>query len=301
MGIEAEWKAELRSAEVLQELKLGSLPVDPFEIAARKDILCQANSSLGSGISGCMMKVGDNFGIVYSTRFPSEGFQRFTVAHELGHYFMDGHVSHLFANGQNLHQSHSGFLSSDTHEKEADAFAAGLLMPKLAFQQAIGDAGEGIGAIEALASQCRTSLTATAIRLAELSPQPLAVLCSTASKVDFAVMSDTMRFNFRLTWPKRGAGIPSNSTTALLNSDETNVRTGRRMSGEASLADWFHAERDHQLNEEAIGLGEYGRTLTILWSDSFLDGDEHRTADEEYIAGEQDLLPSQRFYRSSRY
>ena len=100
MAVEAGWKAELRSAEVLKDLKLGSLPIDPFEIAARKDILCQANSSLGSGISGCMMKVGDNFGIVYSTRFPSEGFQRFTVAHELGHYFMDGHISHLFANGQ---------------------------------------------------------------------------------------------------------------------------------------------------------------------------------------------------------
>ncbi len=102
MAVEAGWKAELRSAEVLKDLKLGSLPIDPFEIAARKDILCQANSSLGSGISGCMMKVGDNFGIVYSTRFPSEGFQRFTVAHELGHYFMDGHISHLFANGQSV-------------------------------------------------------------------------------------------------------------------------------------------------------------------------------------------------------
>jgi Zn-dependent peptidase ImmA (M78 family) len=162
----------LLAAEVLRDLNLLSLPIDPFEIAARKDIVCQENTSLGSGISGCMMKVGDNFGILYSTRFPSEGFQRFTVAHELGHYCMDGYVSHLFANGQTRHQSQSGFLSSDTYEREADAFAAGLLMPKAAFQRAMESAGEGISAIEALATQCRTSLTATAIRLAKLSTHP---------------------------------------------------------------------------------------------------------------------------------
>jgi Zn-dependent peptidase ImmA (M78 family) len=301
MTIEPGWKAELRSAEVLRDLKTLNLPIDPFEIATRKDIVCQENSSMESGISGCMVKAGDNFGILYSTRFPSEGFQRFTVAHELGHYFMDGHVSHLFADGQTLHQSQSGFLSKDMYELEADAFAAGLLMPKAAFQRAMEDAGEGISAIEALATLCRTSLTATAIRLAKLSTHPLAVLCSTGDKVDFAIMSDPMRLNYHLTWPKRGAGIPPKSTTALLNSDEANVRMGKRMSGEASLAEWFHAERDQELNEEAIGLGEYGRTLTVLWSDSLPDNDEIRNMEEDPNGGDQDLLPSQRFYRPSRY
>jgi Zn-dependent peptidase ImmA (M78 family) len=285
----------------LRDLNLQGLPIDPFEVAARKDILCQENDSLGSGISGCMMKVGDNFGILYSSRFASEGFQRFTVAHELGHYFMDGHVSHLFANGETLHRSQSGFLSSDTFEREADAFAAGLLMPKTAFQLAIDDAGEGINAIAMLASRCRTSLTATAIRFAKLSTQPVAVLCSTGDKVNFAVMSDAMRQNYRLTWPKRGAGIPPKSATALLNSDDANVRMGRRMTGDASLADWFHAERDYEFNEEAIGLGEYGRTLTVLWGDSLPDHHEIRDFEENNDDGDEDLLPSQRFYRPSRY
>jgi len=301
MAIERDWKAELRSTEILRDFTLEDLPIDPFKIAAGKDIICQKNSSLGLGISGCMMKVGDNFGILYSTKFSSEGFLRFTVAHELGHYFMDGHVSHLFANGETLHQSQSGFLSSDAYEREADAFAAGLLMPKVLFQRAIDDAGEGINAIEQLASRYGTSLTATAIRLAKLSTEPIAVLCSRGDKVDFAVMSDAMRENYHLTWPKRGAGIPANSVTAKLNSNETNVRTSQRRAGEASLANWFHAEHDCRFNEEAIGLGEYGRTLTILWGDSVPDQNDFRGAKEDADDGDENLLPSQRFYRPSRY
>ena len=95
MALDDGWKSEHRAAEVLKELQIPSLPVDPFHIAERRDILVQENPALSSGISGCLMKMGDNFGIIYSSRFSSEGFKRFTVAHELGHYFMDGHALHL--------------------------------------------------------------------------------------------------------------------------------------------------------------------------------------------------------------
>jgi hypothetical protein len=180
-------------------------------------------------------------------------------------------------------------------------FAAGLLMPKAAFQRAMEDTGKGISAIEVLAILCRTSLTATAIRLERLSTHTLAVLCSTGTKVNFAAMSDATRLNYHLTWPKRGAGIPPKSTTALLNSDGANLRMGKRMSGEASLAEWFHAERDQELNEEAIDLGEYGSTLTVLRGDCLPDNNELRNMEDDPDSGDQDLLLSQRFYRPSRY
>jgi len=67
---------------------------------------------------------------------------------------------------------------------------------------------------------------------------------------------------------------------------------GRRMSGGASLAEWFHADRDQELNEEAIGLGEYGRTLTVLWSDSLSDHDELRSVEEDPDGGDPKGLSS---------
>jgi hypothetical protein len=134
MLVDPWWKAEACAADVLKQQNITKLPIDPFQIANAKDILHQENPSLDAGISGCLMRVGDHFGIVYSTRYPSNGFRRFTVGHELGHYFLEGHPEHLFKDGCTLHTSTTGFISDDRYEQEADAFAASLLMPKSLFR-----------------------------------------------------------------------------------------------------------------------------------------------------------------------
>ena len=170
--------AELQAHEVLTSLQIATLPIDPFAIAGRRDIAHQEKPGLAPGISGCLMKVGDAFGILYSSRFASEGFKRFNVAHELGHFFVPGHIDALFANGQQFHQSESGFTSDDKYEREADSFAASLLMPKLLFKPECTKCGQGLDAVEALADLCATSLTATAIRFAKLCDEPVAVVCS---------------------------------------------------------------------------------------------------------------------------
>src|SRR5258708_1133827 len=91
------WHAEIRAAEVVAKMQISCLPVDPFAIADREGIVCEEISSVSLGISGCLMKAGDNFGIFYTSKFPNDGFLRFTLAHELGHYFLDGHYKHIFA------------------------------------------------------------------------------------------------------------------------------------------------------------------------------------------------------------
>jgi Zn-dependent peptidase ImmA (M78 family) len=35
-----------------------------------------------------LLRHGNAFGILYATHIPSEGFQRFSIGHELGHYFI---------------------------------------------------------------------------------------------------------------------------------------------------------------------------------------------------------------------
>jgi hypothetical protein len=51
-----------------------------------------------------------------------------------------------------------------------------------------------------------------------------------------------------------------------------------------------------------MGLGEYGRALTVLWTESLPDPDNSITRSD----GRQDdeaesMLPSQRFFQKSRY
>jgi hypothetical protein len=44
------------------------------------------------GVSGMLLRNGDDFGILYATHIKSSGFQRFSISHELGHYFLPGHI-----------------------------------------------------------------------------------------------------------------------------------------------------------------------------------------------------------------
>ena len=62
----------------------NTFPVDPFSIAAKEDILVEAKDPDRKGMSGCIVFNDDGVGIIYATDIRSEGFRRFTVAHELG-------------------------------------------------------------------------------------------------------------------------------------------------------------------------------------------------------------------------
>jgi Zn-dependent peptidase ImmA (M78 family) len=288
--------ADMQAAEVISKLKIKSLPVNPFDIADARGIVHQENASLAPGISGCLMKVGDQFGILYSNRFANEGFKRFNVGHELGHYFMPGHMNALLGEGQDFHQSSAGFTSEDKYEREADSFAASLLMPKLLFKAECGKIGQGLEAIEALAELCLTSLTATAIRYAKLCDEPVAVVCSKGDKVQFAFMSPSLQ-NYRdITWIRKGSGLPAGTGTANFNKDGENVLKAKRVAATTSLDTWFHGGGAVELNEDVIGLGEYGKTLTVLWADAIPEPEEiEQQAEEEN--SDENLLPSERWRR----
>jgi Zn-dependent peptidase ImmA (M78 family) len=288
--------ADLQASEVISRFKINSLPVNPFEIADGRGIVHQEKTSLAPGISGCLMKVGDAFGILYSNRFANEGFKRFNVGHELGHYFMPGHVDGLFGAGQGFHQSETGFTSDDKYEREADAFAASLLMPRMLFKNECAKSGQGLDAIESLADTCLTSLTATAIRFAKLCDDPVAVVCSKGDKVQFAFMSKALQAYPGLTWIRKGSGLPAQTSTATFNKNEDNIRNGKRANSTSCLDDWFHGGGDIEMNEDVVGLGDYGRTLTVLWAETLPDSEEieQQEAEEE---DDDNLLPSERWRR----
>jgi hypothetical protein len=301
MQIDPWWKAEACANEVLESAKITSFPVDPFHIAGTKDILCQENPSLAEGISGCLMRVGDAFGIIYSARFQSPGYRRFTVGHELGHYFLEGHVDQLFQHGQSIHTSSSGFVSDDRYEQEADAFSAALLMPKDLFRSACSQFESGMDTVMGMSSLCEMSLTSTAIRYARLSTEPVAVIVSAQQRVVFSIMSPSLRKQRKLVWLKKGIGLPQSTLTYRFGQDADNIAYARTATGESTLEDWFEGP-DTELKEDVIGLGSYGRVLTVLSAESLPDPDETFTRSDDRTDDEaESLLPSQRFYQRTRY
>ena len=257
------FKVHLEAEKLLREVGVDSLPIDPFAIARQLDIALRPLPATAGGASGMLLHVGGVFGIGYPTHIDNEGFRRFSVAHEIGHYRLPGHVhAVLGVNGQ--HHSKAGFRSADRYEQEADQFAAALLMPSKLFAAAIGRAGDGLEAVETLQERCETSLEATAIRYAQTSRAPVAVVRSRAGTIDYAFMSSPLRDFPGLDWIRRGTPLPSDSVTATFNADAENVSQRRRVDGESNLQDWFNGPHDQVVVEEVVGLGSYAKTLTVL-------------------------------------
>jgi len=257
--------AKQRAEALLAEEGITSLAVDPFNIAARHDIVVQAKPDVASGVSGMLLRHGNSFGILYASDIPNEGFQRFSVAHELGHYFLDGHLDHVLPK-DGVHASHAGFDSVDHYEQEADNFAVGLLMPAAPFKRLMCRSTLGLADIESAAETCKTSLTATAIRYVELTDDAVAIIVSTGGKIDYCIMSEAMKSLPDLSWLKRGSPVPSNTETARFNADPSRVLRGERADEEIDVLDWLGGKRSSIVTEEVVGLGRYGKTLTVLSS-----------------------------------
>jgi hypothetical protein len=279
----AKQKAEV----LLRDSGIDSLPVDPIAIANAHDIIVQSKPDAAPGVSGMLLRHGDTFGILYATHIASEGFQRFSIAHELGHYFLDGHIDHVLSD-DGVHASKAGFVSSDPYELEADQFAAGLLMPATPFRRALGKHDAGLSTVEAMAAQCITSLTATGIRYAELSDDAVAVIVSTGQTIDFCRLSDPMKTLREISRLKKGSPVPPRTATAALNKDPERVARSDREEVEIDIMDWLGGVRSVEAAEEVIGLGSYGKTLTVLSCPSVVD----ESYDDDEGDDEDDLIES---------
>jgi len=274
--------ARQRGERKAKEHGFLAFPVDPFKIAATEDIMVEPKAADQVGVSGGIIFNDAGVGIFYATNVENGGFQRFTVAHELGHYFLDGHPEEIQKLAP-IHISRAGFTQGDNSiELEADHFAAGLLLPTSLVSLALDRGRIGLAGVEALADQSQCSLTASAIRAAECSPYPMAIVVSRGGRVCYGFMSDGFKQLGHLTYPKKGALLPE-SATRQFNADPANVVNGRRSCAQTTLSDWFDGSRGIELDEEVIGLGGYGFTLTIFSSELLPDQPDEEEDEETLL------------------
>ena len=66
MGIDLSSKiADRRAGMLIQQMGIDSLPVDLFSIAEQHNIEVIANGAKVAGMSGCLVKVGNRFGMPF--------------------------------------------------------------------------------------------------------------------------------------------------------------------------------------------------------------------------------------------
>ncbi|KKP90412.1 MAG: hypothetical protein US57_C0002G0033 [Candidatus Moranbacteria bacterium GW2011_GWC2_37_73] len=139
---------------IIAKIGLEKLPVPLEEVAALFNIQVVPYPDFPDNVSGMIMhKEGMTF-IGVNQNHPKVR-QRFTLAHELGHFLM-GHDDHTIVDDR--------FDKPINKEKEANKFASELLMPKQFIEKEIKEHSGKIG-INQLAKKFEVSEQAMSIRL----------------------------------------------------------------------------------------------------------------------------------------
>ena len=171
------------------------------------------------------------------------------------------------------HESRAGsFRQKHSIEVEADHFAAGLLMPTGPLRAFLVDAPVGLEAIKRLRRKAKVSISAAGIAYAQQADHPVAIIVSKGERIQYAFLSPGLRALGRLIPPRKGDPLPS-SATAHFNSDPSNVAAARHACGATAAQIWFDGGGALPLDEEVLGLGRSGATLTVLSSEDLPRGD----------------------------
>lgn len=122
---------------------------------------------------------------------------RFTLAHELGHYFIDHHRHALETGKMQPHiHCYNQFGKNEEWiiEREADNFAANLLMPKDEFMKDVKSEEFSGQMIQSVASKYNVSFSACAIRYMNMNLVPTMLVYAVDGKIKWQMRSDDFPF-----------------------------------------------------------------------------------------------------------
>lgn len=125
-------KAKKQAMDLLQKYAIEHPPVDPVDISRRLgvEVLFVEFDEQDKNISGFFDAV-ENTIFVNKSEFPLR--QTFTVAHELGHKIL--HEEWAKSSEYKMLFRDQDATDPDPHEKEANSFAAHLLVPRFMLDQ----------------------------------------------------------------------------------------------------------------------------------------------------------------------
>lgn len=120
-------RIESQANEILTQYNINKVPV-PIEKIALKMDLAVTPTDLGPGISGALI-VSEGKASIGINQNESKVRRRFTIAHELGHFLLHKSSKNLFVEKKVFFRDEESSSGEEKKEREANAFAAAILMP----------------------------------------------------------------------------------------------------------------------------------------------------------------------------
>ncbi len=255
---------------LLKELNITQVPTPVEDICTRINIRCDHTTEIDSG--ALIVKGGKLKRPVIAVKVNSEyeSRTRFSIAHELGHFYIPSHLDDIYqCSATDLNTF--DFINKKDYkaaEKEANEFAAELLMPSSYVEKAIKHHDVSLQVIKKIAEDCDTSLTSTALQVTNLCSDRIAVVFSQAGSVRWFKKTDA--FNLFLDCER----LSRESIASQLYQPNSLVS---EKGGEVPIEAWSNDDcRYEYLLEESLFMPYLNSTLTILTIpyDEFNEGDE---------------------------
>jgi len=210
---------------------------------------------LGS-FEGALYPVHDGKGwaVIYNSSV-SDGRRRFTIAHEFGHYLMH---RHLFPRGLECSEESITFRDGRELEKEADEFAAYLLMPFDDFRKQLpADVVPSLGDLSALAERYGVSLISCTLRWLEYTDRRSMLVISIDGFVLWSRSSKTALQTGRYFRTRNVAPVEVPASSLVNRRDMADIA---REGVWHPAGVWFPEE----CTEITIHSDKYGQTITVL-------------------------------------
>ncbi len=184
---------------------------------------------------------------------------RFTIAHELGHYFINNHRIGLKKGLLSPHPSKNNENSHFKIEREADYFASCLLMPEERFKKFLQRKKFDFSIIESLSSHFQTSITATSLRFVNIGNHPIMVIYGESGIIKWKRYSEDFPFKYLLYTDK----IPENSIMGeYFYENKKPLKTD-----EVWAIDWFNYVNENSLHRKFKEhcIAHKNLALSIIW------------------------------------
>lgn len=241
---------------MLERLHVNGIP-DVYQIA--DELRLKVKEEDLEGCEGLLVRPrGIPRGIIAVRKdIRSEGRKRFTIAHEIGHFVLPGHDEEGTICGQ---ADIEGWKDrSNSKEREADDFAAELLIPTVVVKAHLARRTPSLSAIESVATECAASLSASAWKYCDLTSEQCAIVWSEQGVVSWSRRSPEFPFFIRKGQPIEQASYASN----CFNGEKV-PSTPQPVPADAWI-DSSNLKEDSVIHEESRSLPAYDSVLTLLW------------------------------------
>ena len=252
---------ESYATALLNRIGQKALPTRPREVARKLNIPIKEVDA-DNRYDGYLLKYKDSCGIMINKSIKYETRKNFTIAHEIGHAEIPHHKDSKYICLKSYIDSP---FRLKRQEREANEFAAELLMPAAFVSEEIKNKEIGLEVIKSISEKCETSLTSSGFRYLKYCPEIAAFLVSEDNKIKQRIVSFKMKEK-KLAFNKGDVLDKQTIAFNFFNKDGT-ISSGKEDKDQVDVSAWFPTLDYSQYNcfECSIPSPNFNQVISLIW------------------------------------